>query len=188
MNIQIHVRRRKERPRKSARPVLEGAATLFLDQGLSRETVGARTGLGHHEIELAVERERGRREAEPQIKLDDLSLTAKQKLDIAVRQHKKMLEAEHDERLRLLDEEVRLRVVAEGAEYLATVREWEAKAKKVEEFYRRAIGEHRWPLTEKEWMSLIKVSHPDNSASNETRGEVFRLITARKLQLTGKEA
>jgi len=74
---------------KSDKSKTQAAALLFLDQGWTREKVVAQTGLGEHEVQLAIERERGRRE--PQISRDDLSMSAQQKFDSAIRQEKARL-------------------------------------------------------------------------------------------------
>src|SRR5262245_991515 len=98
---------RKGRPYKSEQSKTGAAASLFLDQGWTRERVVTQTGLGEHEVQLAIERERGRRD--PQIDRNELSQTAQQKLDAAIRQHQAKLDASfrvkvEDEIRRRIDE------------------------------------------------------------------------------------
>jgi len=75
---------KKQQPRrKSAESKTDVAASLFLDQDWTREQVVAHTGLGEHEVQNAIERERGRRD--PQVDPSQLSLTAQQKFNAAIR-------------------------------------------------------------------------------------------------------
>jgi len=94
---------RKERPHKSDANTQTQAAKLFLDDGLTREATQQETGLGPHEVQLAVERERGRREAQAEKTALDpslLSKTAQEKLNAAVRAHKRKLDLEFENRTR----------------------------------------------------------------------------------------
>jgi transposase len=82
-------------------PELEGqAARLVLDEGKTRQQAATETGMGEHIVQRAVAREEGRREAELQIDRSELSMTAQEKLDSAIRQHKRKLDFEFEDRVR----------------------------------------------------------------------------------------
>jgi hypothetical protein len=72
----------------------------------SREKLMEEFGVGEHAAQLAITRAKGRFEA-AKIDLAELSLTAQQKLDIAIRQRTQELEAGHEQRVR---DEVRRRL------------------------------------------------------------------------------
>jgi hypothetical protein len=142
---------RRERPHKSDHSKKLEAASLFLDRGLSRDRVKEETGLGLHEIQLAVERERGRREAEPQITPETLSMSAQQKLDAAIRQHKRALDAEYDVRVR--DESRRLIETTILPAY-----------NKERDEYRAVIETRKGVMTAALYRKISAALHPDNFA------------------------
>jgi transposase len=84
---------KKDKPQRVDPDVAEAIATARLDEGKSEEEIRAETGVGVQLIRTVVAREQGRREAEPTITPDMLSLTAQQKLEAAIKQHKKKLDA-----------------------------------------------------------------------------------------------
>ena len=74
-------------------------ASLVLDQGLSYEQAAAQCKVGSVQVvKTMVAREQGRRE--PQIDAQDLSLTVKKKLEIAIRAHERRLAIEFEARVR----------------------------------------------------------------------------------------
>lgn len=75
----------------------------LLDQGMSQEQAAADVGVNKHTVEVFVAREAGRAEAkaDPEIDSAALSMTAQQKLEAAIRQHKRKLDAEFEERCRV---------------------------------------------------------------------------------------
>jgi len=122
--------------------------------------------------------------AEP-IDASTLSMSAQDKLAAAIRQTKRKLDAEHAARLREVDEEIRLRVVAEGKDYLAMVKGREAKVDKDEKFWREMINNHKSPFTADHFKTILMCLHPDGIRTAEKLTEAFRLFNGRKLQLTG---
>ena len=82
--------------RKNMSPDAKAAAQQILDEGKSYSEVEQGTGLSNIVLRSAVAREEGRREAEPTITPDMLSLTAQQKLDAAIKQHKHKLGLEFE--------------------------------------------------------------------------------------------
>ena len=88
-------------PRKNPVELEEAAARLVLDGGKTRKQAAAETGVGSEQVvKTAVAREEGKRAAEAQIDRAELSMTAQEKLDSTIRQHKHKLEMEFDARVR----------------------------------------------------------------------------------------
>jgi hypothetical protein len=85
-----------------------------------------------------------------------LSGTAQQKLEIAERRMERRLNAEHAARMAQIDEEVRLRVVAEGKEYLAMLKEREEKARKTVALYQEWTNNLKPIFTNAEFNTILK--------------------------------
>ncbi len=68
-----------------------------------------------------------------------------------------------------------------------TLVEDQRKAHEAESFFRKMINDHKPPLTEAEFMTILACLHPDNSASPEKRDDAFKIFNAVKLQLAGKK-
>jgi hypothetical protein len=81
------------RRRKNTSPDAAEAAKAIIE-GKTYKEAESDSGLSNTVLRAAVAREEGRREAEPTITADMLSMTAQQKLDLAIRQHKRKLDAE----------------------------------------------------------------------------------------------
>jgi hypothetical protein len=79
--------------RKNTSPDAAEAAKAIIE-GQTYKEAESDSGLSNTVLRAAVAREEGRREAEPTITADMLSMTAQQKLDLAIRQHKRKLDAE----------------------------------------------------------------------------------------------
>ena len=79
----------------------DAAAQRALDEGVSITRAAAAAGLPLEPVRDAVEREIGRREvrADPEIDRSELLMTAQQKLDAAIRQHKSKLDMEFERRV-----------------------------------------------------------------------------------------
>jgi hypothetical protein len=82
--------------RKNEAPAAEAAAQEIVDGTKTYRQVQEQTGFSDTVMRAAVAREEGRREAkaEPEIDPKSLSLTAQEKFEIAIRQHKRKLDAE----------------------------------------------------------------------------------------------
>ena len=117
----------------------------------------------------------------------DLPKTAQDKLDAAMRQYQRKLDAEHAERMRGVDEEVRKRVVAEGKEYVASMKELEAKAWDDQKHWREMVNNHKPPLTADEFKLILMCLHPDGERTAEKLSSAFRLFNSKKKQLSGEK-
>lgn len=87
--------------RKNETASAEHAAAQILDGEWDYSQAEKETGLSNTPLRAAVAREEGRREAkaEPDIDPKSLSLTAQQKFEIVIRQHKRKLDAEFVDRV-----------------------------------------------------------------------------------------
>ena len=86
--------------RRNDNAASEAAAKLVLDEGLSNEEAGKKTGAGSELlVRIAVAREEGRRE--PQVSRDGLAMTAQQKYDAAIKQATRRLEVEIEHKVRV---------------------------------------------------------------------------------------
>jgi len=135
--------------RKNTTPQAEAAAKVVLDEGKSYGEAQAQTGLSSTVVRSAVAREEGRREAiaNPVIVLTDLSMSAQQKLETAIRQHQKKLDLEFTERVRvkvLLDTEARLK--------------W---MKEKEDWANKIIASHKGVFSKEEFRKIRACLHPD---------------------------
>lgn len=94
--------KRQARRRSGPPPEIEQQlAEAVLDEGLTLEQATEAFDLSSvQHAKLAVAREEGRREAEPLITPDMLAMTAQQKLDAAIRQHKRKLDMEFEAKCR----------------------------------------------------------------------------------------
>jgi hypothetical protein len=157
--------KRKERPHKSSPETQSTAAALFLDNGLSREQVKVETGLGDHEIQLAIERERGRREAVPEITPDMLSMTAQQKFDAAMRQHKAKLDVEFWKKVQEGVQKFLLETT------LPKHRQEQAEAKRV-------MDTRKGIMTKDQFNTIRRALHPDSrhSLSDARLTEAFTMF------------
>ena len=153
---------KKRDQHKSDRETLQAAAGKFLDEGKSRKQVKEETGLGEHEVQLAVERERGRREAVPIITPEMLSMSAQEKLDIAIRQHQRRLDLQF--RQRVLDE-VKRRIDEIVLPY------WKQQIDEAHELYKHRRG----AMDKATFNTIRRALHPDSrkSISDEALARAF---------------
>lgn len=156
----------RKRKQKSGQDERVAAAALVLDHGLSRVQVKEQTGLGEHEVQLAVEHERGRREVEPEVTRDMLTMSAQQKFDVALRRYKASIFAEFH------------RAVADAVadkvkDFVDStiIPDWRKKIDQAHKLYNSRVA-----LMKKEMFNKIRRAlHPDsrNSISDRMLGEAF---------------
>ena len=142
-------------------------ASLVLDEGKTHAEVRAETGVSDTVVRHAVAREEGRREAEPTITPEMLSMTAQQKLDAAIRQHERAVDQKFEERVR---EEARKRVDE------IVLPHWKQKIDQAQQLYAK-----RKALMDKETFNIIRRAlHPDsrNAISDRKLGEAFDTFMA----------
>jgi len=163
-------------PRRSTTEQVEAsAATLVLDEGLTLEQASARVGVGVQIVKTSVAREEGRREArnDPEVDPATLSQSAQQRLEAAIRQHKRQLDMQFEERLRHeLSREIDGRVLPS----------WGRRLKEAD----LIVKSRRGALKDSEFRLLLSCLHPDDSASLERRRKAFDLLQAKRLALCGE--
>lgn len=152
------------KPKAPQRHYRETKIVALADKGLTRAQIAAEAGIGQRQVRHVVEREQIRREAqaEPIIDRAELSLTAQQKLDIAIRQHKRKLSLEYEQRVR---DDIEKRIDGMVLPY------WKEQIDEAQELYK-----HRRGAMEKETFNTIRRAlHPDsrNSISDKKLAEAF---------------
>lgn len=148
------------------------AATKVLDEGKTRAQAAAEAGVTEKVVQFAVEREQGRREAkaDPEIDVATFSLSQKEKFDTAVRQYRRKLDLEYDQR--------RTNEIREHLDgYLLPL--YRTKLAEAEAVLKSRKG----IMSLKDWELVRNCLHPDNSASTEKRQRAFNLWNEEKLKL-----
>jgi hypothetical protein len=180
------------KPKRAAAPKRHYAASEIMalhDVGKSNKEIAAEIGKSERQVRHVVDDERIRRDAVTSavtIDIDTLSPTANEKLAAAIRQEKRRLEVEYAARMQGIEEEVRLRVVAEGKEYLAMIKEREAKVYKSEQFWQSVANDHKPLFTVDQFKTILMCLHPDGQRTEDKLAEAFRLFKDKQVQLTGK--
>jgi hypothetical protein len=162
------------------------------DAGKSNKEIADKTGLGKRQVRHIVDEERIRRDAvatfkpELTVDIDTLAPTAKEKLDAAIKQEKRKHDAEHATRMNGIDEEVRLRVVAESKDYVARLNEMEIKVRDEQKFWQHVANNHKPLFTVDQFKTVLMCLHPDGQRTADKLAEAFRLFKDKQVQLTGK--
>ena len=156
----------KPQRQRTSQAAQDVAASLVLDQGKTYEQAATESGVNSVQIvKTSVAREEGRRE--PQIDRNELSLTAQQKVDAAIRQYKRNQDLEFETRVR---DEVKRRIDE------VVLPHWKEKIDRAQELYSR-----RKALMDKATFNKIRRGlHPDsrNSISDKMLGEAFDAFMA----------
>jgi transposase len=160
------------RPKSKAKPEKratspstdEAIASRFLDEGKTAPEIQREFHVSNTVVRRAVAKEEGRREAkvEPEIDPATLSMTAQNKLAIAIRQHQHALDLKFEQRVR---DEVKKRVDE------IILPHWKEKIEQSKQLYA-----HRKGLMDKAMFNRIRRGlHPDsrNSISDKLLAEAF---------------
>lgn len=177
----------RKRPNRAA-PSMEKVRAAQSLRG-NRDAVAKQLGVSHAAVDTGRAEQRARDELLNELNVDPetLSMTAQAKLEVAKQQHLREAMKTLEARMRGLDEEVRQRVLKGTADRLVMLEEMERKARIDEAHNERMRNNFRPIYTEAEYKTLLKTAHPDNSASKAVREEALRLLTSKKLQLTGQK-
>lgn len=160
----------ESKPQTGREPQIEPAvkqaiAEAFLDEGKSRVAVATEYDVGENTVKLAVAEEKGRRD--PYIDPETLPKTTQEKLEIAIRQATRKLEADFERRVR---EAVRQELDDMVLPYYN---------KKLEE-YDEVIKSRKGVLTNEEYRLIISCLHPDRVSDPETKERFERAFSAFK--------
>jgi hypothetical protein len=149
-------------------------ASMVLDEGKSYEAAGKEFGASNIVVRKAVATERGRREAkaDPPIDASTLSISSQQKLEAAIRQHKRKLELEFEARAqqRLQD--------ALNDTVLPAYNETYA-------IYRDLCDTRKGLMTKATYNKIASCLHPDsrNSVTDEKLHDVFHIWRSLEIRL-----
>jgi hypothetical protein len=132
----------------------------------------------------------GRYVAAPEIDSIDISEwsgTQQEKFERALQAAQRVFQRENlkwrDEQLAQIDVKVEARVKEIKAEWRKASQDVIDERRNLQRMY----NNYKPPFTVEQFRTIVRVLHPDNSASPQTRDEAFRLFNDKKLQLTGKK-
>jgi len=156
--------RLKAEPVKFSRDVREQVASMVLDEGKTFRQAEAETGVSNIVARTAVAHEQGRRRAQedPPIDVSTLSLSAQEKLDAAIRQHKRKLDLDFS---KTVTEEVRKRIDE------IVLPSWKKQIAEAQAIFNRRRG----IMSKSDFKLIWSALHPDSrkSISDKKLGEAF---------------
>lgn len=170
----------------------EAEVIALADKGKSNSEISKALGIGQRQVRHLIAKEQTRRAAvsdvvkEWDVDPDSLAPSSKAKYEAAKRSMEKRLNAEHAERMRGVDEKVRLRVVAEGKVHVDNMKEMEAKAWEDQKHWTAMVNNHKPPLSVDEFNLLRKCLHQRGiAAKDQDFDKAFDLIQTKKTPLAG---
>jgi hypothetical protein len=148
------------------------------DKGLTNVEIAAQTGVSVYSIQRTIADENIRRSAEPQITPDMLSMSAQQKFDIAIKQHRKKLDREYE-----------AAVLAAARKYLDTV---STRLRNEQNEAKRIMQGRRGFMTRATYKLILACLHPDWVTDHQQKvryADAFReFIKLEKFVLSEKES
>jgi hypothetical protein len=171
------------KPRKATvvpKPHYNAEAVMALyDAGIIHSEIAAKTGLSKRVVDDIIHEERLRRDGVPKISRDDLSPSAQQKFDLAIKQYKEKLTAE-------FHAAVNLRV----QEFLENTIGPQLQKEQAEA--RRIMAARKGIMNSKEYRKVLACLHPDRVLDPGQKAiytEAFRLFASlEKLVLNEKDS
>jgi hypothetical protein len=171
---------RKPKPKKSKKPKKSpGIAARheriveLSDQGLSRPDIANQVGIGERMVSRVLEVEEARREAEPDVDANTLSVNARKKLETAVRQHKRYLDGQFS---RCVSE--RLKEVLDN-----WLPDYERKLREAED----VLNTYEGIMSRSDFRKIWACLHPDGGASKRMMTEAFDIFAKHEKVLVKKE-
>ena len=154
-------------------------AARCLDEGKTREEVASRTGLGAKLVQLAREREIGRREMLNELldaaAAENFSEKGKLQIDDAIRIEKARLNKQFDQRV---SEEVRRQIDAANDAMRTNYARLSA-----DNLNLTRIVSQRGVFTETQYKQMLMLCHPDSSASPQLKAELLQVLIQNKIRL-----
>lgn len=157
-----------KKARKNESMTAEAAAKLILDNDWNYPKAERETGLSNTVLRSAVAREEGRRQPQPDTTAPSLSMTAQEKLQAAIRAHKRQLEIDFE-----------TRVITECQRRLNEI-SLPHYAKQMEDL-ERSITNRKGVMDRITYRKILACLHPDrvtDQAMKKRFEEAFRLFTA----------
>jgi len=167
---------KKSSPRSSPKPPevksRHEKIVLLSDAGMATREIATEVGVGQRMVDRVLEVENARREAIPDIDPTTLSMTAQQKLEVAIRQYKHKLAAEFHQR------------VNEGVQafLMDTIL---PKHRKEQEEAKRIVDARRGIMDKQTFNSIRRCLHPDSrqSLSDKMLAQAFDAFMALEKRL-----
>jgi hypothetical protein len=149
-----------QRRRKNSLAKEQASAIRVLDHGYTLERAAIEVGIGVNVVKMAVAREEGRREQ--RVERADLSMTAQEKFDVAVRQYKRKLDMEFEQRVR---DDVRRRIDE------IILPHWKQRIDQAQKLYQHRRG----AMDKLTFNAIRRALHPDSrrSISDKVLAEAF---------------
>jgi hypothetical protein len=141
---------KKPRPK----PKSHGRVVILAASGAPKKEIASETGLGERMVDRILEVEQARRDGQidPEIDRAALSMSAQEKLDAAVRQHKRKLDVEFETRVR---DEVKRRIDQ------MILPHWKEKIAQAQQLYARRRG----AMDKATFNKIRRALHPDSRRS-----------------------
>jgi transcriptional regulator with XRE-family HTH domain len=177
-------RRKGQRSTPTPHKKQPDVATL-MDVGLSVAEIAAKTGIGKRQIRHIVERVAVERaaeaKAEAQIDRNDLSLTAQQKFDTAIRQHTRKLDTAFEQR-------VQAELTKRFERAFPMLQQEKNAAFQREQTYREFMQKQKKIMAVADFTLVLSCLHPDSraSVSEERLKRAFQILQPKKFALTGE--
>ena len=146
---------------------------VLYDQGLTDSQIGAKLGLSATTVRQVVDQERIKRGAQAIITPDMLSMTARQKLELAIKQHKQRLAAEWQVAVRARVDELLLNSIG-------------PRLKKEQDEARRVMERRKGIMDRKAYRIIASCLHPDRVTDEKLKplyARAFDLFNAVKILL-----
>jgi DNA-binding MarR family transcriptional regulator len=164
--------KKKQREPKPSEAIRQAVAIEVLDHGKTWEQVQTEYGVGSTAVRAAINKERGRRD--PVIDQTSLSESAQEKLQRAIKQAVRKLEADHELKVR------------DGIKQAIEETVLPHYNKKMDEFD-EVIKARKGVLTSDEFRLILSCLHPDQSASPDRLREAFNVFKSHELSLRGEK-
>ena len=169
-----------EKPNRVPKPhYRETEIVVLSDSGSTQSEIAAHVGISKHTVRDILEKGRIRRGADPQITPDDLSMTAQQRLELAIRQHKEKLDSEFHKAVNARVEEFLEQTIM-------------PKLQEEQDEARRIMKSRKGVMDRKAYRKILSCLHPDKVTDpdqKEVYVEAFLLFTKiEKLVLDEKES
>lgn len=164
----------KARKPEIAESARHAAAVEVIDNGKSIPQAATAYGATVQTVKQAIREEMGRRQAATAIDPSTLSASAREKLDAALRQHKKKLDAEHDSRVQAGIKEALADTIM--PHYY----------KKLEE-YDQVVKARKGVLNNEEFRLILSCLHPDALPDPVRNARAFNCFKSHELVLRGEK-
>lgn len=176
MNEHVGVGRKYGAARKLVRQ------RVISNKPLNTRALEKEHGISVDVFERAALAERARNEVLEELGVDPntLSTTAAQKLEVAIRQHKRKLDQEFEAR-------IQIEYKARFDKHFPDMQKRYNEAFREKETYRKFMDQQKKVFTPDQFKVILMCLHPDGERSAGKLTEAFRLFNAKRFALTGEK-